>query len=228
MNSVKFLTDEIAFYKKRIEQMRTQVGHMQTANQALIRQLASNDQVLAAYLQRRGLQASMSDIKDETPKVKVRSKSKIGANYPALIKKVEQASDEMEVTDLQSIYQYQNEVISKLITKLKAKDENKKTVQNSVKEVRKQVDKVEKLAKEMEKSREKGKKKLLGLIQEEMDLKNKAIFMNVNISQDEFLLNDQSERKEDSVRASKQNEMSENKLIRKSTAKLKPMKPLLE
>ena len=236
MDSPQFLEQEIAFYKKRIDQVKLQVGQMQSVSQALMRQLTSNDDVLGAYMQKHGGPGLADSVADDQS-VKSSSKSrkvKVGkvstASYPSVIDQIlgTESKDGVDSQLLKDVYAYQMKAIEKMQAKLKAKDEKKKAVEIELKEVRRQTDRIEKVAKELDKSREKAKVRILSMMQEENDLKNKAVYMNIDISKDELVSPDEIPDKSPIEAPKSLKGDKDSKLVRKSTAKLKPMKTPLE
>lgn len=245
MDSPKFLSEEIAFVTRRIEQLRNSVGLAQAANANLLKSLSSNDQVLANFLEKQAkVIASETESQPSQPRSEsTASKRKLTvakvstSTYPSVVKKLTGlvSAEDADLEMLQAVYVYQCRAIEKLQAKLKTKDETKKSLDADIKEVRKKVDRATKLNKEMNKSREKAKERILSLLQEECDMKNKAAFMNVEVSMisrdsrdDARSMVEDSPKPSQSALKKKEEAFNENKLIRKSTAKLKPMKSPIE
>ena len=186
MNSVKFLEEEIEFYKRRIEQAKKQLEQTRSLNKIHLSQLSSNDKVLTAFINRNILHSSKVGL-DDTVSIKSKSKSatpnKITpSTYKAAISGIEKDGEACADDDiLVSILEYQNKKIEKLTKNLTCKEESRKGIDSRFKELKKVFDKVESMEKGLHRSREKNKVKMLVLIDEEREIKNKAWLMNVDI-----------------------------------------------
>lgn len=206
------MRDEIAFVKQRIANARQLLKTTTDSNTVISRQMTATDAC-----------TSRSTVDSHHAKV-------TAANYGMFYGQVIKCDDTAKVDDsiLYGVYRYQIACIEKLQKKLNAKDENRKLADRDLKDLMKQAEKIEAADRELTKSQEKTKLRYIQMWQDELDMKNKATYMNIDV-RDESQIDDnnaQNKNTDERPRLPKPlkegNSLGSSK-IRKSTAKLKPM-----
>lgn len=186
-----WLRSEISFTRQRIANAKHQLKASTAINSILINQLSSND-----TLTDRSISTSID--------AKISS-----SNYAIFYDRITRSSTIADIDDsiIAGVYRYQSSIIDRLTDKLMSIDHSSKMIDRRLTDIVRIADRIDRLNDDIDKSRDKANDRYLTMHQDELDMKNKAKVMNVDIDD-----------------ASNNVKLSRTStIIRKSTAKLKPM-----